>query len=664
MSGLILPIASLTSLLGYFFSNTNKTNRKKVEVTSIINEREKPNGDNIYYTNKSNEVIAEELDRSKQNYKLAENPAETGMLPPLFNTFNQVGSESPTGFSKFNSAQLSELDNLYKTKNVLEVPERAMENRPMFKKSTVDGVNIAEQTNFIEFGKSNEPEISLLTGLPVERDHANMVPFFGSNIKQNTETFKNESLLDLHTGRTSTFKHKREVEKMFKEQPQNIHGMPVFTTQIETDRFVPSTYRQNDKPFIEERISAPIAGTIDNSIRPGYKSVNELRPGNKPKESYDGRFIAGQQGEVRGVQGKFEKNRPDKFFEQSQDQLLVTTGEFTAPKSKENYENLKLTSRQDYNMEYFGTVSTRDKLKSKQRIALDNSQELDGIFSSVLEQPKRYNFKNDYTRNVSGNKAVNDYGLSSITQYETERASTGVKTHLSNAHKPTNGIRTRFQDLAKETLKETTLDTDNSRNLTTEFKKGGINAYDTGVTDYDVKTTTKETTVLNNYKGHVNKKQDNVGGYIVNKYEARTTGKETLRKNDGYVSVPKSLTDNQMKRDLYDNAEFRDSKEILNSNSRPAGPNTFQISSGRDSHGEIKFRDNMKLKEDEDDRDKINFIRNQIIPNKLDLGEVSKLKQDDDIEDKAFINRLQTDIIQSQFDQNPYSIYNKNKQFQ
>ena len=125
MSNLALPIIGLTSLFGYFFNKNGKTNRKQEQIRQKVSETEIPNGNNIYSSNKFNEVTKEELNRSIQNYKLAESPQYTGMLPPLFNTYNQVGNESSQQ-QNMNSQQLGKLEDIYRLENVNKTPERPL----------------------------------------------------------------------------------------------------------------------------------------------------------------------------------------------------------------------------------------------------------------------------------------------------------------------------------------------------------------------------------------------------------------------------------------------------------------------------------------------------------------------------------------------------------
>jgi hypothetical protein len=659
MSDLTLPIIGLTTMLGYFFGREGRNARAPTVRREVVEAFEKPNGPNIYQSNKVDEVNKEMLEKSLQNYKLAEQPELTGVLPPLFNTYSVVGNEkimSPSLNREAAQGSVQQMNQINKINKYTDVTKRndiAIDVRPMFVSSAAF-TGSEEAPKFTEFGSMGDAKVSLLTGLPVDENHNNMVPFFGSNVKQNIEKFTSDMVLDRHTGRTSEFKHKREIEKFFQETPENIYGNPVFGNEISTDRYIPSLFHQNEKLFDEQRINAPKSGTFENNIRPEFKGVDNLRTANKPKTTYKARTVAGQMGEVRGIQGEFFKRSPDTYYEKNMGHLFKTTGEFIAPKAQEEYAtNFKDTSRQDYNLSYFGGPEAA-RQKDKQRyVRMDQSATGE---DALVQNPKRQNFESDYLRNVGGTTSANDYGRAGITSYETERATTGIETHLSNVGRQLQGVKTMFQDKPKNTLKETTLSFDNSGNVKTKFDKGIINTFEEGISAFDAKTTHKQTTIINNYKGIMNK-EDGMG-YLVKKYDAKTTGKELISENSDYKGNM-NYSSQTTSRQNYVNAEIRDTKEILHSGERPSGPQKFQISSGKISFGDVKLSDNMLLKEQVTDRPYKHQNRSQLFVStgKGQIGHNSTWRKDNDIEDTVFSSRLQPEMVHKQHEQNPFSIY-------
>jgi len=617
MSELVIPVVGLTLLAGYFFNRDGKSPRS--DVSKSVERFEKPNGTNIYSSDRVNEINKEVLDMSIRNYKKAENPAASGVLPPLFNTYSSKGAginEILTDTDGSSNMAMRGYIQTNRLQNPLEKQMGAIDEKPMFNVSLVEREMV-----------DNDVEKSLLTGLPLDKTHKNMTPFFGSKIKQNIETFSNEHLLDVHTGNNSTYKGKVEVPSMFDVKEQNIYGAPVFSNNIELERYIPSVFRQGEKVVEDMKVSAPKSGTFENNIRPIFKSVDDLRVVSKPKETYAGRTITGQMGEVRGIQSKVEKRRPETYYEKSKDHLFTTTSDVLAAKSKEDFStNFKNTSRQDYNTEYYGGASAV-QLKDKGRVKLidggvDNSDTFD--IDSMLQMPKRQNFNNDYLRNVGGDgyeKMTNDYGKESITLYETERATTSG-TQLLNTTKPDFGVKTRYMDKLKPTIKQTTEVIDSTGNIKTSYNKGKNAAFIEGLSNIELKQTHKETTVVNDYTGNVNK-GDGMG-YLVNKYQPRETHKEDTLHRD-----------------------------------RSSGPQNFNTSIGKTSFGDIKHTANMMLKERMDIRPQTNVNTQQVVPDKNLIGDVQRFRTDNGPEDTIHKNRIQPDLVQSQHDSNPFSMYNK-----
>jgi hypothetical protein len=493
-----------------------------------------------------------------------------------------------------------------------------------------------QDDNFSNFGSGllNNQEVSLLSGKVIEREHSNMVPFFGSNIKQNLETFTNESKLDNYTGNTSTFIHKTEPLPLFDKVSQNIYGSELLTDHIDTSRFIPSAYRQNEKPFYEEKIAAPIAGTLNNplsNIR--QPTIDSLRTVNNQQVTYEGRKISGQMGSVRGVEGRVMKNKPETSFELGHSRLFTSTGAVTGNKSENNYENMQSTSRQNQNLEYYGVAKSKESLNSGPRLAsIDNTNELD--FTSLFQNPKSNQLLSDTNRNLSTvtTNHVNDYGKKSINLQELERNTTN-QSHTLNANKSSVGHQIRLQDNVKGTIKETLLEKqDNSGNIKSNLNNSG----DTGITNYKTKTTNKETLVDNNYNGHVNKK-DGMGYSVVNAY-AKTTNKEVTSDyaysghvNDinkssmvystydnpekvrnathvedykGGANTNTSASENRVK---YNNAEITDSKEKL-LKTKPSSRNSSLGVITNNDVGKQKLTANMLLKERQKTRvENLNF---------------------------------------------------------
>jgi hypothetical protein len=208
-----------------------------------------------------------------------------------------------------------------------------------------------------------------------------------------------------------------------------------------------------------------------------------------------------------------------------------------------------------------------------------------------------------------------------MVQYESQRATTGDKQQILNANRSSLGLSIRPQDDIKNTLKETTIYGNNSGYIKTSFNKNTTNTYHNGMTDITAKTTCKE--------------------IITNKSE--------------FIPNP-NVNIASASRFNYSNMEIKDDKQILISGQRPSGPQKFQIPSGKASYSDIKTTFNMKLKEQEDNREKMNVYTTQVIPDKNLIGMISKPRFDNEPEDTVDNDRLDPSLVSVQLKSNPYVI--------
>lgn len=625
-----LPIIALTLFAGNYLNKT--ISERKKDVTDIVSKNQIPNGLDIYSSDKLNEVNGVLLSELQKNYKKAENPEETGVLPPHYNVLNAVGYNN-SSILGLNSAQQAKLEDINKLSTVSPPLMKDISARPMFQEPIV-----APRAE-----KLIQEEVSLLTGKPIERNHSNMTPFFGSNVRQNTEQFTNDTLLSARTGISSLFKHKKETSPLFEPMTENIYGTPIITDNIIVpERYEASRFHTNEKPFEDQKVSAPIENTIDNNIRPVFKDVNQLRVANNPKETYAGKIIEGQKGSVRGAQSNVEKNRPLTYRETgSIDNWFRGPGGYTASKQNENYiDGFPQTERQE-SMEYYGTNYTVDSQKSQEYYSTNPQNPL----QSRSEESKRESYEADSLRNISGYKTSNDFGKSGFDILDTEREN--ENDFVTNAYKKESGMRTKLQDSPKVTHRQTLSDKIVRANIKTSFDRNTMDSYDMGLSENKVRTTTKEQFVKNKYLPQVSIEKGM--GYIVNKYSAQTTEREIQAENGEYYGHADGLESN-MSRDNYSNAEIRDAKEQSLKRDRDAGPQSFQIAGGKSTQGETKVTDKMMFKETTNQRKLVKTSLPQNISSTESIG--SSMKIGDEIENPRF----NPEIIQGQIQNNPYAL--------
>jgi hypothetical protein len=370
LSNNIIPILLVFLIIfaGYTLKNSSNTltetllnNKTIAEILTLPGLSDSAIPNSIYSSNNVNEVNKEMLNRSFSNYEGAKNPDITGFIPPYFafpqkgsNDFNnEIGELSAQDYSKIREYNI--LSSGYNT--VDDSIGLGIGKMPVFK-SNLDEINVnrldniqsnlqATQYSSLTDIPMESQEINPLTGLPFERIHANMVPFFGSNLKQNIEPFANVSILDAYTGRSNdTFKHKTEVPNMFGPVKQDIHGMPQFTENVDLDRFEAnlSSFKQNEKPFQSLHVPASIQGTISTE-RAIPKSIDELRTTSNPKITYAGRNVDGQKGELRGLLGNVSKNGVERTFEQNFENYLGGQSIYNMPMTQNNFSNIKFPTK-------------------------------------------------------------------------------------------------------------------------------------------------------------------------------------------------------------------------------------------------------------------------------------------------------------------------------
>lgn len=264
---------------------------------AYTNPNEMPTMKNVYKSDFWQEVRADEQRRGDTKWNKAQNPLETGVVP------------RPAYASMF----------AFATPQEMSATQR--EDRP----NTV--TTLAGET------------------IPVEHfTHKNMQPFFRGTVKQNMDVESFASTLDRHTGRSEFFKPKTETKPFF--QPADygyVRGMPN-NDAFYRDHTERPVRRGNDFPIPQTRVGRGLAQGYTAKPSGGFQQANtqdyakprgvdELRALNNPKLSYKLPFQGPKKAVVtdRGLIGAVEKNRPDTYFEQAEDQWIKTTGAILKP---------------------------------------------------------------------------------------------------------------------------------------------------------------------------------------------------------------------------------------------------------------------------------------------------------------------------------------------
>ena len=446
----IYASAALTGL-GYSLSKERDL-LKETEQNSPIHPNEKPSQRNVYTSSIVANTRAEELQRSTSMWNKSQNPLESGIAP-----------------------------------------------RPAY----------ADQFAVPDFSQDNSSFQSLTGEIVKSSDmkHNNMQPYMRmKELPKYNEGFDNNSQrLEVFTGRGAEIKKKSEIPCMFEPTAGFSHvcGMPSVSDFFQ-ERTQAGKNRNNDFPIEQIRVgkglgrgftSDPSGGfqqsdTLDY-VRP--KTVDELRVATKPKVSYQlpPKAPAGSQINQSADQshvGEFSKNRPDKFYEQSQDMLLHTTGAYRK-EMMQPIQEVKPTSRVDTHTTYEG------------------------------------NAHNKTSHPGTGEKDT--YGKEGVLVYNNSRQITSERTVLNNLTSTVKAIVAPILDLFRHTTKEYMIDAPRQNGVLQAQIPSKPTTYDP--VNHIMRTTIKETTIhdttMTNLKG--NTKQT-----MPNDDNARTTVRETVDDQD------------------------------------------------------------------------------------------------------------------------------------
>jgi hypothetical protein len=362
-------------------------------------------------------------------------------------------------------------------------------------------------------------------------NHNNMVPFFGSKMNATNDYKNNENRFDNMIGSGSQQIRKQEQAPLFKPQ-ENMqwgHGTPNTSDFIQS-RINPSMSMANVKPFQEVRVGPGLeekggvlgSGGFNSGMqmrdRWMPKNVDQLRVANNPKETYGGVVLGGKTSVTnRGIEGKMEKRRPDRYYENSEDRYFVTTGIQKAQTARSK-QILTHENRTDTTREYYGNGNDGNK-----------AVYVDGKYN----EPKRAVLAPNIIH-ISNAKTLNDNpnGRQVILQSFKNSATSNNRSIDSKRDLQMGPMKALQQSIIAPLMD--TLRPSRKENFIGNLRKSGnIATVDAGAgyvynPANKTKTTIRETT--ENSKGHrfVNSQKEAGGyGYIVNKQQSVKQQRDT-----------------------------------------------------------------------------------------------------------------------------------------
>ena len=452
--------------LGSYLNKNGKAERDKQNIHSV-SKHNKPSTDNIYQSNYSRKIIDKERKMVRKNNMQSSEPIKNNIIPRNFNqqiVNDQTNPikflERPHNTRKYNQRENNEESNTYH--------------------SQLSGVS-----------------------MPVsDFKHNNMVPFFGSQVRQNVDEFANQSVLENFTGVNTHEIKKTETSPLFSpEKDMNyVNGTPVQSSDI-TDRYIASRMRTNELPIekikvgpgLNQGFSAKPHGGLNQDSREFVmpKTTDELRVATNPKLSYKGRVLPGKKISKPGMEGKVSKNRPDTFAVHGPERYFTTTGASKGQKQRSKVVDRK-TNRQCTTKEYTGAAAPAQRQKPTKRGEYKKSNKV--VYGDG--GPRNAVKSGGWTpSDTSG-----DYGKSGVHIPHTEREDTEDKTVLSNLVSTVKAMIAPVQDIFRTSKKENFIgNVRQTGNLNTAAPKK-MTIYDPN----DVaRTTIKETNIHNDRSGNM-----------------------------------------------------------------------------------------------------------------------------------------------------------------
>lgn len=429
--------------------------------------------------------------------------------------------------------------------------------------------------NFLERPESgrilNSSKPVSLTGNERENTdftHNNMVPFFGSKVRQNVDLNASNTRLETFTGINRERKNKEEISSMFKLEKDDIFGAKSMTDDFK-NRYNASRYYQNTPlsqpinvgPGLNQGYTSEPSGgfqqenTLDFVKQP---TVDELRVKTNPKLTYEGRIVNGFKGSRREVEPNVVQNRVIRFHEYREAPRMNTTVVTSAPRAEENFLD-RTTNRQDTLNSYTApagpTIVTKPASNEEWRNRVVHKQNLSGYGvrnAGSTKRQSRLNIKycsEKMPEDPKENKYIGHVksALQQIVAPIQDVLRTTVKeTNIHDSRMAGNygSVVKKLQthdpnDTARTTLKETLIDDNHDG-----FMSGQVSKLTTYDPNDAARATIKETNIHDNRLGQIRQLAN--AGHSQLPEAPKVTARETLKQYIEYTNLngPKKLTSN------------------------------------------------------------------------------------------------------------------------
>jgi hypothetical protein len=380
---------------------------------------------------------------------------------------NKSSTNTSMNTNKISKNEIPSMNNVYSSDYANETLRITGQNASKAYNKAQDPKKTGVISKNYQFLKENKEDrinekVMSLTGQYIDKTdftHNNQVPFFGGSVKQNMEPFANDNIMLNQNGSDSLYKQKQEVKSFFDscQNIGNINGM-ADNSDYYRGRMVESRIKNNVFPIAQVRVGPGLNQGYDSKPTGGYqqldildyvkfKNVDDLRVANKPKLTYNAVTLDGMKGKNRGEIGVLNKNRPERFWEQTPDMWFTTTGAVTK-QTDQPAQLVKDTNRQDTTIEYTGGAFGYDQQGR--------------VEDPSVSDPRKPQFGGLGLANPSGTVygkgSANDYGKSKILVYNNERDITSTRVYQGNLTSLIKSIIAPVADMIKITKKDDLID--------------------------------------------------------------------------------------------------------------------------------------------------------------------------------------------------------------
>jgi hypothetical protein len=420
--------------------------------------------------------------------------------------------------------------------------------------------------------------VSALSGVefkPGEFKHANMVPFFRGQLKQNTVDTANNQILDVFTGSGKTLYAKREQAPFFeptKEPVGNPYGFES-TTDFMESRIVESRNRAYESPMESIQVGPGLNAGFTHLPSGGYQQqageeymlhrmprTNDLRVATNPKLTYNTPVVPGANfittsGTAETI-GEVRKYNPDTFYLNEHGERNFVSAVDTKPAVRST-QVLKSVTRPDTSKKYEGVAG---QAEGKATYTVGSTR------TPLVKQMGEFGFRNaDLTENFNPNTDApeNDYGKSGVEILPNERYYTGERVHGLNVVPDKREVELPLQDTARQTRSEEVIDNNWIGTAAPADFAPKLTVYDPN----DVaRTTIRETTEDNDYLGTAAGSADAAQKLTVYDPDdiARVTGRNTLDDWDVYRNMGRNDTPEKAETRLQDRVRNTQKAELSN----------------------------------------------------------------------------------------------------